>query len=61
MADDAAQAPVCQAVLEALEIRAEMIASGTRDGRPERFAPGLPFLIVAAALVRTPDVPMPPL
>jgi hypothetical protein len=31
----------------------------TGDGRPSRFAPGLHLIIVAAALARTPDVPLP--
>ena len=31
----------------------------TGDGRPTRFAPGLHLIIVAAALARTPDVPLP--
>jgi predicted TIM-barrel fold metal-dependent hydrolase len=61
VADDAPQAEVCAAVLKLLELRERLNASGVSDGRPPRFAPGLPFLMVAAALVRTPSVPMPPL
>ena len=34
--------------------------SGERFGRPSRFAPGLPLVVAAAGVVRTPDVPMPP-
>ena len=29
------------------------------DGRPSRFAPGIHLIVVAAALARTPDVPLP--
>ena len=36
------------------------VAQGTNDGRPERFVPGLPMIVVAAGIARTPDVPMPP-
>jgi predicted TIM-barrel fold metal-dependent hydrolase len=58
---EAPQAEVCETVLKLLGMRQRMIDAGVPDGRPERFAPGLPLLIVAAAVVRTPDVPMPPL
>ena len=40
-----------------LEARANYDPTG--DGRPSRFAPGLHLIIVAAALARTPDVPLP--
>ena len=56
MGDDAPQAPVCHAVLELLDERDRYSAEG--DGRPERFAPGLHFVVAAACLARTPDVPV---
>ena len=56
MGDDAPQAPVCHAVLELLDQRDRYSAEG--DGRPERFAPGLHFVVAAACLARTPDVPV---
>ena len=54
--DDAPQAPVCNAVLDLLDQRERYSAEG--DGRPERFAPGLHFVVAAAGLARTPDVPV---
>ena len=57
--DDAPQAEVCATVLDLLERRREQVESGASDGRPERFAPGLPLIVVAAAVVRTPGVPLP--
>ena len=57
--DDAPQAEVCAMVLDLLERRREQVESGAGDGRPARFAPGLPLIVVAAAMVRTPDVPLP--
>jgi predicted TIM-barrel fold metal-dependent hydrolase len=50
-------APIYQAVLALLEARRSYDPTG--DGRPSRFAPGLHLIIVAAALARTPDVPVP--
>jgi hypothetical protein len=61
MADDAPEAAVCATVLKLLDLRAQLNASGVSDGRPARFVPGLPFLVVAANAVRTPNVAMPPL
>jgi hypothetical protein len=61
VADDAPQVEVCRTVLKLLDMRAALMESGVSDGRPTRFFPGLPLLVVAAAVVRTPDVPMPPL
>ena len=61
VSEDAPQAEVCGAVLKVLDLRAQMRAAGLNEGRPERFVPGLPFLVIGAGLVRTPDVPMPPL
>jgi predicted TIM-barrel fold metal-dependent hydrolase len=51
-------APIYRAILALLEARASYDPSG--DGRPKRFAAGLHLIIVAAALARTPDVPVPP-
>jgi uncharacterized protein len=50
-------APVCQAILGLLEARKSYDPTG--DGRPARMASGLHFLVVASALARTPDVPLP--
>jgi hypothetical protein len=50
------QAAVCEHVLRLLQARA---AYTERDGRPSHFAPGLHFVIAAAGIVRTPDVPLP--
>lgn len=58
---EAPQAEVCAAVLHLLELRAEHVRLGIDDGRPERFAPGLPFITVAACVARTPAVALPPL
>ena len=57
--DDAPQAAVCAMVLDLLDRRREQVESGRSDGRPARLAPGLPLIIIAAALTRTPDVPLP--
>jgi hypothetical protein len=51
-------APIYRAILALLEARASYDPTG--DGRPKRFAAGLHLIIVAAALARTPDVPVPP-
>jgi predicted TIM-barrel fold metal-dependent hydrolase len=50
-------APIYEAILALLEARRSYDPTG--DGRPSRFAPGLHLIIVAAALARTPDVPVP--
>ena len=50
-------APIHEAILSLLEARANYDPTG--DGRPSRFAPGIHLVIVAAALARTPDVPLP--
>jgi hypothetical protein len=55
--DDATHAPTYQAIMSLLEARARYNPTG--DGRPTRFAPGIHLIIVAAALARTPDVPLP--
>jgi uncharacterized protein len=54
---DDEHAPVYVAIMSLLEARASYDPTG--DGRPKRFAPGLHLIIVAAALARTPDVPLP--
>ena len=58
--DDAPQAATCTTVLKLLELREQFVASGADDGRPARFVPGLPMIVVAAGIVRTPALPMPP-
>jgi hypothetical protein len=55
--EDAPQAPVCEAVLDLLDAR-ELYEAGS-DGRPAHFAPGVHLIVLATALARTPDVPMP--
>lgn len=59
--DDAPQAAVCSAVLAMLELRERHVAAQAHDGRPARMAPGLPMIVIAQALARTPAVPLPPL
>ncbi len=46
-----------RAILDLLDARTRYDPTG--DGRPARFAPGIHLIIVAAALARTPDVPLP--
>jgi hypothetical protein len=48
---------ICAAVLDLLDARERYDRTG--DGRPARFAPGIHLIILAAALARTPDVPLP--
>jgi hypothetical protein len=55
--DDAPQAAVCRSVVELLDARDSFTAES--DGRPARFTPGIHFVLVAAGIVRTPDVPVP--
>ncbi len=55
VADHSAQADVCAAVLELIEARER----AGQDGRPQRFVPGLPMIVAAAGVARTPDVPLP--
>ena len=57
---DTPQSETCATVLKLLELREEWVAAGMEEGRPERFTPGLPVIIVAAGIVRTPAVEMPP-
>ena len=49
--------PVYRAILALLQAREGYDPTG--DGRPGRFARGLHLIVVAAALARTPDVPLP--
>ena len=56
--DDAPQADICAWILALIEERADYQPGGPE--RPSRFAPGLPLLVLAATLARTPDVPVPP-
>ena len=56
--DDAPQAPVCRAVLSLLDARSRYDENS--PDRPPRFAPGIHFVVFAAGLVRTPDVPLVP-
>ena len=56
----APQAETCTTVLKLLELREAWIAEGLDKGRPARFAKGMPPVIVAAGIARTPAVPMPP-
>jgi predicted TIM-barrel fold metal-dependent hydrolase len=55
--DDVAHAPIFEAIMGLIEARAAYDPSD--DGRPSRFAPGIHLIVVAAALARTPDVPLP--
>ncbi len=58
--DDSPQAETCSTVLRLLELRRQLIASGSDDGRPPRFAPGVWTIVAAAGVTRTPGVPLPP-
>lgn len=57
--DHAPQAASCALVLDLLEARQRQVERGADDGRPERFVPGLPLVVAAAGIARTPDVPLP--
>jgi hypothetical protein len=56
--DEAPQAAVCRSILALIEERAQHLSDD--GGRPSRFARGLPLIVVAAGLARTPDVALPP-
>jgi len=58
--DDALQADTCSTVLAMLELRERQVAAGAYADRPGRFTPGLPMVVLAACVARTPDVAMPP-
>jgi predicted TIM-barrel fold metal-dependent hydrolase len=57
--DDAPQAPTCRMVLALIEQQARYDPDG-ESGRPQRFTPGIQFIVAAAGLARTPDVALPP-
>ena len=57
--DDAPQAEVCRFVLALIEERNRRREEPPPPDRPRRFAPGLALIVVAAGVVRTPDVPLP--
>jgi predicted TIM-barrel fold metal-dependent hydrolase len=56
-AEDDPHGHIYDGIMALLDARARYDPTG--DGRPPRFAPGLHFIVVAAALARTPDVPLP--
>ncbi len=58
--DEDPRAEVCRSILGLIEERRGYTPPPGGDGRPERFAPGLHYIVVAAGLARTPDVAMPP-
>jgi uncharacterized protein len=55
--DDAPQAAICAWIVALIEGRADYQPGGPE--RPARFASGLPLMVLAATLARTPDVPVP--
>jgi predicted TIM-barrel fold metal-dependent hydrolase len=55
--DDAPHAPVYESILSVLDALDAYVPGD--DGRPSRLAPGVHLVVVAAALARTPDVPLP--
>jgi uncharacterized protein len=55
--EGAPQAPLCDAILDLLDRREAYSPDG--DGRPSSFAKGIQFIVLAATLARTPDVPVP--
>jgi hypothetical protein len=55
--EDAPHAPLCALVASLIRASADYRAPG--PPRPERLRPGLPLVVLAAALARTPDVPLP--
>jgi predicted TIM-barrel fold metal-dependent hydrolase len=57
VSDDDPHAEVCRWIGTLIERRAEYVPRG--PARPARFAPGLPVMVLAATLARTPDVPLP--
>jgi hypothetical protein len=59
--EDSPRAETCAAVGGLIELREEVLRTGQDTGRPERFVPGLSLVAMAAALARTPAVPMPSL
>jgi len=59
--EDAAQAQACSTILAMLELRERQVADGAYEDRPSHFAPGVPMVVLAACIARTPEVAMPPL
>ena len=57
--EGAPQAEACTAVLGILELRERQVAAGVYDDRPARFGPGMPMVVLASCISRTPAVPMP--
>jgi hypothetical protein len=57
--EGAVQAETCRMVLRVLEQRSRYPAGS--DGRPAHFARGLHFIVLAACVTRTPQVPLPEL
>ncbi len=55
--DDEPHAHLCRWIVSLIDRRAEYVPGGPQ--RPPRFAPGLPMMVLAATLARTPDVPLP--
>jgi uncharacterized protein len=56
--DDAPEAPVCRSILALIETRERY--EPKPGERPPRFAKAPHFIVMASALARTPDVPLPP-
>jgi uncharacterized protein len=56
--DDAPEAPVCRSILALIEARERY--EPKPGERPPRFAKAPHFIVMASALARTPDVPLPP-
>ena len=57
--EDTPQAETCSTVLAMLELLERQVAEGAYDDRPSRFSPGVPMVIAAACIARTPAVAMP--
>ncbi len=58
--DGAPQAQTCSTVLALLDLRRELVESGSDAGLPPRFAPGIWTVVAAAGVTRTPGVALPP-
>ena len=54
---DVPHGPVFESIVSLLDAHAAYEGNG--DGRPRRLAPGVHLIVIAAALARTPDVPLP--
>jgi predicted TIM-barrel fold metal-dependent hydrolase len=54
---DVPHGPVFESIVSLLDAHAAYQAGD--DGRPRRLAPGVHLIVIAAALARTPDVPLP--